>query len=510
MSRKIKMGGMCDRPQPIEVPSELKRRYSKECDMIITPASFVKENLGVFYEYYRLESNPLGSGAWGQVRKCVHKATNDLRVVKIISKADLPKSMIESRSAFHEAEILKTLDHPNLPRIYEFFEDASNYFIVLEYCRGGDLFDRIIELKSFTESQAAKIIQQILLAVNYLHSKGIVHRDIKPENVLMSNQESLSLKVIDFDTATMYRNVNFKCMYGTPLYMAPEVVKGRYNEKCDLWSCGMILYILLSGGPPFNGTDDEIFAILRRVKIDLTGPLWSSLSVEAVDLLGRLLDTDPNKRISAADACQHPWFKKFEQEIEDGDVLDILSNIQKFTKTSKLKEAIHTFIISKVVDPSIFKKEQAVFHLLDLNSDGTVSEEELVALMMSKKMPEDTARRLAAHIIEQADADKSGFIDYTEFLRAAVAKDRVLTKENILHAFRIFDSDGSGSIECEELRSLFSDGANATEQLISGIIAQADRSGDGTINLHEFEALLMENITRRGSRSMELSPVRID
>ena len=500
---------MCDRPKALEAPLSVRRRYSKESDVIITPGSFVKENLGVFYEYYKLESNPLGSGAWGEVRKCVHKITNDLRVVKIISKADIPQNMIESRTAFHEAEILKTLDHPNLPRIYEFFEDASNYYIVLEYCSGGDLFDRIVDLKTFTENQASEIIKQILLAVNYLHSKGIVHRDIKPENVLMSDKQSLNIKVIDFDTAAMNSNVKFKSMFGTPLYMAPEVVKGNYDEKCDVWSCGIILYILLSGGPPFYGTEDEIFQVLRNVKIRLEGQPWDCLSADAVDLLRRLLESDPKKRISAAEACHHVWFNKFEQTVSDTDILDVLGQIHLFRNTSKLKEAIHTFIISKVVDPSVFKKEQAVFHMLDQNRDGTVSQEELINLMITKtKLPEEEAKMYAEFIMEQADADKSGYIDYTEFLRASVAKNRILTKENILHAFRIFDSDGSGSIECEELRSWLADGADATEKLISEIIAQADKTGDGTITLHEFEAMLTENITRRSvrldSRALEL------
>ena len=142
--------------------------------------------------------------------------------------------MIDNKTAFREAEILKKLDHPNLPRIYEFFEDSTSYFIVIEYCKGGDLFDRITKLLVFSESQAKEIISQVLLAVNYLHSKGIVHRDLKPENILMSDEESLSLKVVDFDTASVSPHKRFKKIYGTPLYMAPEVVKGRYNEKCDL------------------------------------------------------------------------------------------------------------------------------------------------------------------------------------------------------------------------------------------------------------------------------------
>ena len=268
------MGDICSRPK-LEPPAVLgPKRYSKEIDLIIAPSNFVKENTGSFFQFYYPDPNTLGAGSWGEVRKCVHKSTKEVRVVKMILKADLHESMIANRTAFHEAEMLKNLDHPNLPRI--------------------------IELKSFTEKQAAEILNQILLSVNYLHSKGIVHRDIKPENILMTDKHGLALKLIDFDTATLYRNINFKSMYGTPLYMAPEIVKGKYNEKCDLWSCGIILYVLLKGVPPYYGTDEEIMEILKKVKLDFKGPEWETFSPEAIDLLTKLLQSDPKNRISAS------------------------------------------------------------------------------------------------------------------------------------------------------------------------------------------------------------------
>ena len=221
----------------IEIPLKLKSQNAiiqNEHDLVFTPGLFAKENENSFYSQYRVENNPIGSGRNGEVRKCLHFLTDNIRVVKIISKASLPERMVKSRSVFKEVEILKTVDHPNLPRIYEFFEDETSFYIVLEFCNGGDLFDKIIEVKRFTESQAAEIMFQILSGLNYLHNKKIVHRDIKPENILFEDKNSLSLKIIDFDTATIFGPGYQKEIHGTPLYMAPEILKGKYTENCDL------------------------------------------------------------------------------------------------------------------------------------------------------------------------------------------------------------------------------------------------------------------------------------
>ena len=273
------MGALCCRKSAVE--PRLKNTLTintnlhdiaKEKDIVITPSSFVKKNQQAFYSLYKVENFPLGSGARGEVRLCIHLSSKDRRVVKIIDKASLPKKVIDSGSVFEEVTILQNLDHPNLPRVYEFFEDDTSFYIVLEYCKGGDLFDRIVELQRFEESQAAEIMSQLLSGVNYLHSKGIIHRDIKPENILLSDRKSLLLKIIDFDTATFFGTDYKREMFGTPLYMAPEVVKGKYNEKCDLWSCGIVLYILLNGSPPFDGRDDSIFKLLKKIEIKLDTP----------------------------------------------------------------------------------------------------------------------------------------------------------------------------------------------------------------------------------------------
>jgi calcium-dependent protein kinase len=199
----------------------------------------------------------LGQGAFGEVRKCINRHTKVIRAVKLIKKESMNKE--EEESFKHEITILKKLDHPNILKLYEVFEDEKRYYLVTELCKGGELFDEIVTKVCFSEKEAAAIIQQILQAVAYCHDLGIVHRDLKPENVLIDKELNNTLKIIDFGTSTIYDKSSgpLKTTHGTSYYIAPEVLNKRYDDRCDVWSIGVILYILLSGKPPFDGDNDE-------------------------------------------------------------------------------------------------------------------------------------------------------------------------------------------------------------------------------------------------------------
>merc|ERR1719313_2664596 len=210
----------------------------------IKASNFVMQHAGKLRDHYRI-GKMLGSGAFGEVRVCVQRGSGAQRAVKVLRKSHMDED--EKKMLFNEINNLKDLDHPNILKMYEFFEDEKRYYIVTDICKGGELFDEIVSRGKFTENDAAMLMKQVLSCINYCHKNHIVHRDLKPENVLFDENKKLDEKL------------------GTPYYIAPEVLAKNYGAKCDIWSCGVITYIVLSGIPPFNGASDQ--EIMKKVKL---------------------------------------------------------------------------------------------------------------------------------------------------------------------------------------------------------------------------------------------------
>ncbi len=213
------------------------------------------------------------------------------------------------------------MDHPNILKLYEIFQDDARYYVVTELCQGGELFDEIVKRQSFSEKDAAQIMYQILSSIVYCHKNKICHRDLKPENVLMEGGENV--KVIDFGTAIAFNpDLGMNTMLGTPYYMAPEIFsQSFYDEKCDVWSLGVILYVMLTGRPPFYGASDA--DVIQKVKIGkypTESKSYNSvnscifivlkekgISKEAQELISMMLTRDPRMRISSEEAILNKW-----------------------------------------------------------------------------------------------------------------------------------------------------------------------------------------------------------
>lgn len=456
---------------------------------------FVQENLKSFSEVYKLHPKALGSGAYGEVWLCDHKFTHEVRAVKILLKEGMPQEEIDNRSVFIEVEILKSLDHPNILKVFEYFEDADRYYIVMEFCKGGDVFDKLTKLGKFTESQAATVLKQLLGGLNYLHGRKIIHRDIKPENLLLcesENPEELNIKIIDFNIATV-KKVNMEST-GTVDYMAPEVFKGTYDEKCDIWGVGVILYMLICGGFPFTGKDDKMTEKnIKSGAYSTVSGVWTSVSNDCKDLLKRLLTQNPQQRLNALDALSHPWIQRLTTvDFDESTYNRTLFRMKTMTKSNVFREAFTTFMVSQLSKSGETKKLEQVFNKIDENKDGVISIPELIA-ELKKEMSEELAEKEAGRIMKLMDVDGSGVVDYTEFLRVSIEDEVLLSKENVLKTFAYFDKDGSGTIEKEELFAWLSKGG-ISEEVLNDLFAEVDGDGDGNIDLSEFESLLIEKM----------------
>jgi len=467
-----------------------KLRISNLEDLVINPGAFVQENSNSFHDVYELTSNLLGQGNYTEVRECIHRRNGACRAVKIIHKVGVPRKVLKSKALLREVEVLKGLTHPNIVRIFEFFEDLTHYYIVMELCRGCELFDMVTISRRLDESKAARVMEQLLSSVAYCHSMNVVHRDLKPENLIVEERgDSLVVKLIDFDSATYFEvSKQVHGAYGTTFYMAPEVIEGSYDEKCDVWSAGVILYVLLSGRPPFIGlTDTEVQCAILDAKVSISGAEWSLVSSEAKELLLRMLTRDPRRRISAQEAYLHSWIQnKAPKSDPDPQLMsEVLLNLREFQTTNKIKSAVRTFIIGQIIDSKDVAELRQVFQAIDVNGDGHISEEELVAQFCRVMSPEQAVAEVQA-VMKSLQLRPGGLIDYRMFLLATADKRKLMSEANLIATFSLFDQKDRGCITSQELRTLLSDGNLLEDSLWQRVMQDLDREGKGTIQLHEF------------------------
>ena len=470
------------------------KKISTIKQIVVEPGLFVCENVSKFQEVYRIGS-VLGTGTYGEVRLCYNRDTAETRAVKIFKK-QLYQSELKRSNLLSEISILKSLYHPNIIRIYEFFEDSRRLYIVMEYCSGGELFGEIIKRKNFNEIHAAQIMHQIFSALAYMHSKNVIHRDLKPENILLEEQHDvLNIKIIDFGTATLTNGQKVKGMIGTPYYIAPEVISGEYDCRADIWSAGVILYILLSGLPPFPGnSDSEITARISAGNLTFPSEIWTKVSNEAIDFIQKLI-CNYDQRLTAQEALVHKWvdLKTF-QPLCNGDILiGVLSKLQSFHSNNKLRDAVHTFITTQCISLKETRILREVFKTIDKNGDGKLSTEELIE-QYSSTMGVEEATKEVERIMKEVDTDNNGFIDYSEFLKANLDARKVLSSENLKQAFRMFDRDNSGTISANELKMVLQGDMESDENVWQEIIQLVDQNGDGEIDLQEFQDIVLSKI----------------
>lgn len=487
---------------------------NNEEELAIKPGMYVRKKEGKIGESF-IKVRKLGSGAYGEVLLCREKNGNAEKAIKVIKKSHIEKisqntsnkeklTELEEKlneEIYNEISLLKSLDHPNIIKLYDVFEDKKYFYLVTEFYKGGELFEQIINRHKFDECDAANIMKQILSGICYLHKYNIVHRDIKPENILLESKNSLlNIKIVDFGLSAFFsKDYKLRDRLGTAYYIAPEVLKKKYNEKCDVWSCGVILYILLCGYPPFGGQNDQdIIKKVEKGKYYFDFNDWKNISDEAKELIKLMLTYDYNKRITAKDALNSAWIKKYADNINKSDTKILhgaLTNMRKFEGSQKLAQAAILFIGSKLTTLEERKELTDIFKKLDKNGDGQLDKKELMegyTLLRNFKNDAGDLKNVEEevdNILKEVDFDKNGYIEYSEFISACMDKQILFSEERLRDAFNLFDTDKSGKITKEELAQLFGL-TSVSEKMWNDVLVEADKNKDNMIDFEEFVAMM--------------------
>ena len=295
------------------------------------------------------------------------------------------------------------------------------------------------------------------------------------------------------------KNAVQNLVVGTIYYVAPEVIKKKYNEKCDIWSCGVIMYVLLTKKPPFNGDmAEEIIASIEKGEYDLKSPPFDKISKSALDLIQKLLNKDVEKRISAQEALNHPWFKEQQSRELYNEILDqnivqkLLNNLKKYKKNSIIQETALAYLVHNFPQMKDVINACKLFNQIDLNGDGKITEHELYKGLCTK-IKSDTLEEDVRNIYQKLDMDDDGYIEYEEFVRAAVSKEKFMGDNVLKFAFRFFDKDNSGKIDFDEIEKVFKKSVtdkDHVEEALNKIIYEADLNRDGKISFEEFSLVM--------------------
>jgi len=491
--------------------------------MTMSLFSFLRRNNPAKQEYDITEQT-LGKGNTAVVKLATHKATGQKVAVKIIRK-DLVKAA-DLTKLDSEIAVTKKIHHPNCIEFYNLFDFSNKLYIVMELATGGELFDRIIAKAHYSETEAAGCFTQLMSAIEYLHSIGIAHRDIKPENVLYHTPaEDSPIKLSDFGLAKALEgdaNHAMMSMCGTPEYLAPEVIQRKgYGMECDVWSAGVILYIMLCGEPPFDqgAPMPLLFKTIVNQQYSFPNRLWSNISQDAKDVIKKMMVADVSKRLTPRGVLNHPWFKRY--QTADLPTVQIPAAQQRLkdwkAASRRLKGAFSTFAalirmsseaLSEIPSPAQQKQILAKvrsdvkwmqvlresFDMLDRDRDGTINLQNIADALRAlnfTKSPEELQSML-----ERFDVHKTGGIDFDEFCimmgPAYYMRGSAAHEDELSVIFDAIDIQRTGTINPLELKDVMSRlGQSMTDAELNDMVRHADKNDDGVIDYDDFKSIMM-------------------
>ena len=487
--------------EKINISNQINNEFKKvETESLKMKKYLTKADRGTIEDNYKIISK-LGKGSFGSVFKVQNIKTNEIRALKVIKKTSIIYQD-DDHKFLKEIEILIKLEHPNIIKIYEYYTDDINFYLITDYISNGELYNYVYKAKSFNERQTQYIMKQVLCAVNYLHLNNIAHRDIKLENILVeqeitSNDEQLlNVKLIDFGTSNYVKTENtnyFTVKVGSPFYMAPEVLNKKYNNKCDIWSCGVIMFMLLRGHPPFKGENqEELFKSIQNDIINYNE--MTEISELAKELMSKMLERNVDLRYSADECLKHKWMKIYNEKSEVMKrevVTSALNNISNYHATEKLQQATMAYIVHFISFNKEVEDLKTVFNEFDKNKDGLLSFEEIdhafTRYCMNKGLQNFTQKNKLIQMLDEIDTEKTGHISYEQFLRISIDQREILNENNLRSAFEKFDTNKDGKLSKEEIKNVLGikDFAYVNE-----LLKLVDENKDGFISFEEFKSLM--------------------
>ena len=506
--------------------------------------SLVKEYYGNPFDIYT-ELEELGEGAYGVVKKvCLKDNPETVRAMKIISKENIEEG--QSQKLLDEIKILKKLEHPNIMKIFEYFDDSTNIYIVSELCDQGDLLGKMEKLGSMSELVVKFLMGQILNAVYYLHDNGIFHGDIKLENIMLyktskrkgrrftyinkelnssfllqkdiegfykgeskdirssklfvEDMTNYEVKIIDFGCSKFLqkgRKNKLKGIVGTSIYCSPEVIDNLYDEKSDEWSCGILMYILLCGEPPFIGeTEEEIFANVKKGYIDFSKTKFNNVSENCKDLIRKLLDPNKKKRINAVEALKHPFFTENFNPMAALTQNKDLNILKRFISLKKLPSKLHEVVVAyccyNFINQEEEKQLRELFRFLDHDNKNRLTMNDFIKGFKDANIMIATFE--LKKIINILDSDGNNSIEYQEFLRAACDKELLFKEENLKAVFAVIDKDKKGYADSDDIkRFVLGEKKIIHRSTIRGSYAQIGMKKNTHLTFEQFCNLIRNN-----------------
>lgn len=419
--------------------------------LTVSSGDFIKATSNKLQSKYQILKF-LGQGSFAKVYLCLNLLSGQGVALKVAKKSKLSAEMCDETLKLKEAEILSALDHPNIIKCLEVVEEATQIILVEEFARCGSLagYFRSVNM-NLDEKSIILIMKQILSALVYMHNRGVVHRDIKLENIFLSSVPNLEVKIGDFGNAVFKDSQeHISGLRGTLLYLAPEILTNRYTEKVDIWSCGILLFILLKKKLPYSFKNKEnLMEILKKNPISHILPELKSLPPDCSAFIKCLLNPDPQLRSSAKQALKHPWLQKYSEETQEISQKISKKIVNPQTK-SQLKKLFSLYICSFLLNSDQTREYLKIFQKIDVDKNGTIEKTELKNLLKTQ-FSEIKAEQIAENFFCQYDLNSNGVIDYSEFLLATCSEKIVLDEKNIEKVFMEVDKAKTGFVTISDI-----------------------------------------------------------